>query len=164
MIMKLIYISIIMLIFLYGCTGAAREHVRGYSCKEFADTFFQKNHKVMIATFGEYDIDKQYAIYICGNQYIHPPMIHLAEPFAKGGEKIVAFLKDRLLETNDDLTIRDIVSVFSEMSRQEKFNVSNDSDLMQLMNAKITSMSNQNWREMAEKKLNEIRRESSGRP
>lgn len=140
-----------------GCWGG-RNHVRGYDCSELAKTFFRKPLKATIAEFGDYDVEKQYAIYICGNQYMHPPMIHLAEPFAREGEKVVDFLKARLLETDDDLTVRDIVVVFAEMRIQKTYNVAGDGDLMKIIQEKVSSMKNPDWRRLSEQELNEIRK------
>jgi hypothetical protein len=139
-----------------GCAMAG-DHVRGYDCSEFANTFFKKPLKATIAEFSDYDVDKQYAIYICGNQYMHPPMIHLAEPFAKEGEKVVDFLKARLLEARDDLTVRDIVLVFTWMARQKTYDVAGDSNLMRITEEKVSRMKNLDWRRLSEHDLNEIR-------
>lgn len=139
-----------------GCWGG--RNVRGFDCAELANTFFRKPLRITISEFSDYDVDKQYAIYICGNQYMHPPMIHLAEPFAKQGEKVVDFLKARLLEADDDLTIRDIVLVFAEMNRQESYDVPGDSDLMRVLEEKVRSMKDPFWRQLSEQKLNRIRR------
>ena len=140
-----------------GCWGG-RNHVRGYDCSELAKIFFRKPIKTTIAEFGDYDVEKQYAIYICGNQYMHPPMIHLAEPFASEGEKIVDFLKARLLEADDDLTVRDIVVVFAEMRIQKTYNVAGDGDLMEIMQEKVNNIKNPDWRRLVEQDLNEIQK------
>jgi hypothetical protein len=102
-------------------------------------------------------VDKQYAIYICGNQYMHPPMIHLAEPFAKEGEKVVDFLKPRLLEASDDLIVRDIVLVFTWMARQKTYDVAGDSNLMRITEERVSQMKDPDWRRLSEQDLNEIR-------
>jgi len=56
-------------------------------------------------------LEKQYAIYVCGNQYLEPPATYFAEPFALEGGRIVGYLKDKLSRASDDGTIRDVVSV-----------------------------------------------------
>jgi hypothetical protein len=143
----------------FGMAGYAMAggHVRGYDCSEFAKTFFRKPLKATIAEFSDYDVDKQYAIYICGNQYMHPPMIHLAEPFAKEGEKVVDFLKARLLEASDDPTVRDIVLVFTWMARQKTYDVVGDSNLMRITEERVSRINDPDWRRLSEQNLSEIR-------
>lgn len=160
-ILKATSFSLLLLFGMAGCSSAS-SNVRGYDCSELAKTFFRKPLKTTLVEFGDYDVDKQYAIYICGNQYMHPPMIHLAEPFAKEGEKVVDFLKARLLEADDDLTIRDIVLVFAEMKLQKTHDVAGDSDLMRLIEEKVRGMKNPDWRQLSEQELNGIR--ETGKP
>lgn len=140
-----------------GCSGA-NNHIQGYDCPELAKTFFRKSLRTTIAEFRDFDVDKQYAIYICGNQFVHPPMIHLAEPFARGGEKVANYLKIRLLETTNDLTVRDIILVFAEMSRQKTYDVAGDSNLMEILLEKVSSMKDPDWRQMSDNNLNQIRK------
>jgi len=156
-IMNAASLAVLLLLSATGCHGG-REHVRGYNCSELAKTYFSKPLKSTIDDFSDYNVEKQYAIFICGNQYMHPPMLHLAEPFAREGEKIVPFLKARLLEADDDLTVRDIVLVFNWMAREKTYDVAGDGDLMKILQAKINSMKDADWRRLSEQNLDEIRK------
>jgi len=154
--MGVVSLAVLLLLGTTGCCGG-REQVRGYDCCELAKSFFRKPLKATMAEFGDFGVEKQYAIFICGNQHMHPPMIHLAEPFAREGEKVVAFLKARLLEADDDLTVRDIVLVFNWMAREKTYDVAGDGALMKILQEKIGSMEDADWRRLSEQNLNEIR-------
>lgn len=56
------------------------------------------------------------------------------------------FLKEKLAQAQDDLTIRDIIRVFSEMSRQRSYDVSKDVDLIRHMRAAAARMKNHDWK------------------
>ena len=84
---------------------------------------------------------------------MHPPAIYLAEPFARRGINAVPLLKEKLVQSNDDLTIRDIVLVFSEMKRINTYDVSKDADLAALINAKVGGMRNAGWREITQENV-----------
>ena len=140
-----------------GCQPDVR-HVRGYDCSDLRDKYLQKPRKTLIAEFGDHDIEKQYAIYICGNQYMHPPFLGLADAFAEEGAKVVGFLKTRLLEAEgDDSTVRDIVYVFSEMQRLKTYDVIGDDDLMRIMVERVRMIKSDGWREISERRLSRIR-------
>jgi hypothetical protein len=140
-----------------GCT--ARRQVGAYSCSDLTDVIYgEKSLQHGETDFSNYDIDKQYAIYICGNQFVHPPMIYLGELFAREGNKVVAFLKSKLLEANDDLTVRDLVLVFSEMSRLKTYDVANDGELMYLISERVGGMKDPGWKQTTQEMVAEIKR------
>lgn len=87
---------------------------------------------------------------------MHPPMQFLAEPFARNGPEVVEFLRQKLVETHDDKTVRDIVLVFAEMSRQRSYKVANDSHLMGLIRQRAEAMNNQRWRTVVQEMVTEI--------
>lgn len=132
--------------------------VQGYDCSKFNRTFFLKPIKETYVEFENYEVNKKYVTYICGNQYIHPPRIQLASLFAKDGGKVVGLLKERLIEASDDFTIRDIVLVFAEMSKQKTYDVAGDGDLMKILRGKVNSMEDSFWQQLANQDLNEIQR------
>jgi hypothetical protein len=107
------------------------------------------------------DIEKQYAIYICGNQYLEPPATYLAEPFAREGAGIVGFLKNKLSLASDDGTIRDVVLVFKAMSRQRTYNVAGDTELMKVISEAVGRVKDPFWKKTSEQFLGEIRQQGS---
>jgi len=107
-----------------------------------------------MANFTQFDLEKQYAIYICG-QGMEPPAIYLSKPFAREGEKVVPFLKTKLLTATDDLTIRDI---FAEMSRQKTYDVSGDVDLMKVIDESVNKEKDPYWKQLSQQMLNEIKK------
>lgn len=85
-------------------------------------------------------------------------MMYLAEIFAREGNKVVGFLKTKLLEANDDLTIRDLVLVFSEMSRLKTYDVANDNELMHLISDRVGGMKDPGWKQTTREMVAEIKK------
>jgi hypothetical protein len=119
--------------------------VNGTDCAELARTFFQLPDRIQTEELLRSDIETRYAIYLCGNQYMRPATQYLAEPFARGGKSVADFLRSKLAQANDDLTVRDIVRVFEEMSRSGTYDVANDRELMQLISARAEAMKDAEW-------------------
>jgi hypothetical protein len=109
-------------------------------CEKYATGFFREPMTHQLDAFTRYDLATQYEVFICGNQVIHPPATYLAQPFAKRGESVVPFLRNKLTEADDDRTIRDIIVVLTEMQRRDVYRVSDNRELMDLMNASINRM------------------------
>jgi hypothetical protein len=109
--------------------------------------------EVQVTAFAHSNLDDQYSIFICGNQFMRPPAQYLAEPFARGGTDVVPFLKDKLAQAQDDLTIRDIILVFTEMSRQKAYRVAEDGDLIRLMTEAVARMKNADWRRITDQRV-----------
>ena len=106
-------------------------------CPSLAKTYLAQSQAELDKEFISHDLDTQYAIYICGNQYIHPPKIHLKTPFASQGKSAAMFLKEKLLASEiSDSTVRDILLVFVEMTRQGTYDVRSDDGLMDVLVAK----------------------------
>lgn len=90
--------------------------------------------------FSKYSLEEQYDIFIFGNQVVHPPATYLARQFAKQGPVIVPFLKDKLKAAQDEVTIRDIVLVFSRLAQLKLYDISNDNELMTLLDQRVNNM------------------------
>jgi hypothetical protein len=135
-----------------ACRTTAAETVLR-ECPNLAKTFFAKPTRQTIAEFTSHDLEMQYTIYLCGNQYMHPPTLHLAVPFASGGEKSALFLRQKLAGKTDDLTTHDIVRVFVEMQRQRTYAVKGDASLMVLLREKVQAIRDPYWKGNAESML-----------
>lgn len=122
--------------------------------KMMAD-YFGKSTSEQIEHFRDFPIDQQYSLYIYGNQERHPPAVYLSHPFAEQGEKIIPFLKSKLEKAQKEVTIRDIVSVLSEMASQDLYNFKNDNELLTILRKKIDGMKGI-WKESTERMLAEI--------
>jgi hypothetical protein len=136
----------------WACPIAA-EQKPWHAHQRVVDAFYTKSLKERISTFPRYSFDEQYAIYLYGNQVQHPPAIYLADPFAAQGKGIVLPLSDRLRTATDDLTIRDIVMVFSAMSRAKTYDVAGDEQLMRLLGESAKKMKDPDWQALVEKEL-----------
>jgi hypothetical protein len=142
-----------------GCS-AANMRVGEYKCSQLTEYFYGKPLNVRVSEFVAADLEKQYAIYICGNQYLEPPATYFAESFAHEGAGIVGFLKNKLSLASDDGTIRDVVLVFKEMSKQQTYNVAGDTDLMKVITAAVDRVKDPFWKKTSEQSLAEIRQQA----
>jgi len=147
-----------MLLLASGC-APAHEDSSSLDCSKLNKTFFRKPTTVQMAEFGDLDIESQYAVFICGNQVREPPSIHLATPFAKEGPAVVGYLKAKLAAARGDLTIRDILLVFEEMSRRKTYDVVGDVDLMLVISQAVGRVKDADWRKACEQSLSEIRKQ-----
>jgi hypothetical protein len=139
-----------------GCPSNRK--VGQFKCSDFTREFFWQPPEVQMVKFTNYDLDKQYALFICGNQEIHPPAIYLAKPFAREGVKAIDYLRKQLSLTYEDLVIRDIIFVFEEMERQRTYDIAHDDELLQLMATRVTNMKDPGWRETSLRSLQEIQK------
>jgi hypothetical protein len=139
-----------------GCFHA-EDPVIDRQCPRLATSFFRLPPKVQLEDFGRRDLEEQYTILICGNQAIHPPALYLAQLLALRGEGAAVFLKGKLARTKDDLTVRDIVVVFTEMHRNHTYDVAADRDLMTLIDSRLTTMKDAGWKSLVSQRVAEIR-------
>lgn len=147
------------LLLLLGGTGCSPPEMRvgDYECSQLTSYFSGQPPKVRMAQFAAADLEKQYAIYICGNQYVDPPARELVEPFARGGSKVVKLLKSKLSQKIDDPTVSDVVWLLAVMSMQQTYNVASDSALMNTIDARVLEIKDPFWKNFAESQLREIR-------
>jgi len=124
--------------------------------------FFKKPIASQLKEFPNYDLETQYTLYIYGCQVREPPAIYLAEVFAGGGQPSAALLSRKLAQANDDLTIRDIVQVFYWMNRLRDYDLRDDVTLQELMRQKVSSMTEPDWKRMAQEDL--LEENGSGGP
>jgi hypothetical protein len=139
----------------WSCAIAA-DQKPWHAHQRVVDAFYTKSLKERISTFPRYSFNEQYAIYLYGNQVQHPPAIYLAEPFASQGKSVVLPLSDRLRTATDDLTIRDIVMVFSAMNRAKAYDVAGDEQLMRLLGGSAKKMKDPDWQAIVEKELSAL--------
>jgi hypothetical protein len=147
----------------WGCVVEASQNPwQGHQA--VVDTFYAKSLKDRISEFSQYAFDDQYVIYLYGNQVQHPPAIYLADPFAARGASIVPLLSDRLRATTEDLTIRDIVMVFSAMSRAKSYDVAGDEQLMKLLKESANRMKDPDWKALVEKEISTVEKADPDSP
>ena len=142
---------------LVGCPPGNKK-VGRFDCSDLATTYFTQPQIAQQTEFVRLDLEKQYAVLICGNQVIHPPAMYLARSFAGEGERAAAFLRTKLSEAPDDATVRDIVLVFAEMHRQRTYEVARDTGLMRSISERVNQMSNPEWRRITTEMVSEIQR------
>lgn len=130
--------------------------VSGYKCLRLTSYFYGEPLKARLAQFSDADLEKQFAIYICGSQYLEPPAMYFVTPFAQEGRTAANFLRTKLLQTKDDGTIRDIIMVFSEMQRAGTYPVASDRELMQVIRNGAARITDTAWRHFVERRVNQI--------
>jgi hypothetical protein len=137
-------VALIILGCLTACSPVGLQEVDG--CGAVASALVGKPPGEVIETFTRSDLDTKYQIYVCGNQWIHPPALYLAESFAVGGEAVAPFLKQKLAQTRSDTTVRDIITVYAAMRRQGTYDVRGDVELMKLMGDRVQAIRDEYWR------------------
>src|SRR5262249_46084391 len=125
-------------------------------CVWLGMTVFSRSNEQEMREFESMPLPQKYVTYICAEQYLHPPAIEFGTKFASEGGRAVPFLKQKLVEAGDDLTIRDIVFVFFEMQMTKSYAVSADASLMSLLRQKAQSTTDSFWRNMAEESVTKI--------
>ena len=151
------FLKLLVAIILIGLPAVGfSSHADTRPYRKAIDAFYAQTLKDQIATFASHPFEEQYAIYIYGTQVRHPPAIYLARPFGSEGDKVVASLSKKLIEAHDDLTIRDLATVFSEMSNQNTYDVAGDERLMRLLSDAVAGMKNPAWKAIALKELMSI--------
>lgn len=127
---------------------------QGLVASKLENDFFGLSRDLRIEKFHEYALEDQYKLLIYGNQAQHPPTLGLAIEFAKNGGSAIPFLKEKLTETEVDMTIRDIVITLYFMSRSGSYNVKGDAELMDLLSKKVDSMSG--WKDFVQRDIRDI--------
>lgn len=102
--------------------------------------FIKTKSSERIKEFKNYNIEEQYELFIFGNQVIHPPTRYLADPFVERGSTLVPFLKVKLRAAQDDITIHDITYLFLELARTKRYDVSNDQEILALLDQLVQGM------------------------
>jgi hypothetical protein len=106
--------------------------------------------------FKKYSLAEQYDLYIWGNQVVHPPAMYLAIMLAEEGPAIVPFFTEKLKDTTEELTIRDIASVLRYLAVLKQYDFSKDPALMELIDRRVHGMQGQ-WKDTTAGFVSEIR-------
>lgn len=155
--MKALLVALVVIV-VAACVPVSRaEGIDTKACSKLANTYFRKPLKQTISEFTARDLESQYMIYICGNQYIHPPALHLAAPFASEGKPAALFLEQKLSAASSPSSIRDILNVYAEMQRQKTYDVKSNASLIQLLDTKISTIADSYWRDHCQGILNTIK-------
>jgi hypothetical protein len=156
--MKTIFFTLIsMFVAVCASTAGCAEAQEVAACGELSEAYFKKPLRQTIDEFKTHDLETQYSIYICGNQFRHPPALHLAAPFASQGEPAAIFLKQKLATATGIATIRDILNVYAEMQRQHTYDVKGDTSLLLLFDQKISTIRDSYWRKYCDGIVGEIK-------
>lgn len=130
------------------------------SCSEIKSKYFEKTIDETLKKYPLYNIEEQYAIYICAIQNTEPPIMQFGLLLAMNGFKAVDYLETKLVETSEDLTVRDIIAVFEWMALKNTYNVSGNPKLLRKIDEKVKQMKNAEWKKITREMIDEIRKPS----
>jgi hypothetical protein len=88
--------------------------------------FFSEPPATRVERSRKLSLEQQYLVFRYGNDVIHPPLMDLAEPIADRGKEAVPFLLKQLQLDGRDISIRDIVWVFTLMALSRTYDVKSD--------------------------------------
>jgi hypothetical protein len=140
-----------------GSRGNAAEFSQR-ECQDLEKTLFRQPKAIQRELFANNGIEQRYVIYLCANQYTHPPRLEVADFLADGGAVAAVFLREKLQLTTDDLTVRDITRAFQIMKSRGTFDARRDFGLMHLLEEKIAVMKRPGWKAVVEDMYREIAR------
>jgi hypothetical protein len=150
-----------------GCIWYRKNiEVGGYDCSSLEDSriFSGKSEIARVEEFTHYDVEKQYAVFICGMEYTYSRAFEFLKAFALEGRKVISFVKARLIETHDDRTIHDIVSLLYEMQWVKSYDVAGDEELMRYAHERVQGMQDGLLKRSAKEYLMKIRQIQQQRP
>ena len=148
--------SLVTIVTLYSCSPTLmKENKMGHRCDTWVKNFYREPVEDRVSQFKKFDIKKQYHNYICGTRIIHPPAIYLAEPLAMRGKEAVNYLSDKLIQTKNDLTIRDIIYIFTLMQQLKTYDVLKDQSLMRIINESLIKVKDEDWKKYIQKNISE---------
>lgn len=136
-----------------AATFVHAEEITTVDCSSaIVNAFFRQ--EVVVFNFTSSDLDTQFLLYVCG-QHREPPVTKLLAPFAYNGERSASYLSRKLADDKiDDLTVRDILLVFTEMERLRTYSLKDNEPLLKLLIRRVHEMKDQSMRETASKELN----------
>ncbi len=112
--------------------------------------------------FSKLDLETQYTIFICGQQRMGPlGRPELSEAMAMEGAPAEIFLRHKLVDARDDLTIRDVIFVLTLMQLRGTFRISDDPGLIELLRTKAASIRYGDYRRMVEGWIAEVENSDS---
>lgn len=141
------------LVALCACAPSRPELAR---CPEIAQEYFSEHNRRDTADYLSYDVETQFEIYICGQQFMMPAHLELATAFASQGETVVPYLRAKLREELSDETFRDIVWLYREMYRLETYDVGEDLETMEMMRRRNEALRSQTIRRSVDEWLSDI--------
>ena len=137
---------------LTGCTSSIAE----VQPSRMIEDFYRLSTSEQLKVFKIHSVEEQYDLFLFGNQTVHPPAVYLARPFAEQGASIVPFLKGKLIATRDEITIRDITTILTELYYLKLYNFQEDADLLDVLDQKVNLMQGI-WKDTTIKMLAKIR-------
>jgi hypothetical protein len=134
--------------------------VGGCQSQRLEENFFNKERGTRLERLRQYSLEDQYRIFRYGSDVIEPPVLELADPIAERGAEAVPFLRSKLSARTDDLTVRDILSIFESMQASKSFNVKSETSLMKMLTSKVLHIENREWKIVCLEILERIKKDA----
>jgi hypothetical protein len=114
-------------------------------CSDFvrSEVYYGRPVEIRLAEVRRNPIEKQYAVFICGVQYMRPRAWEMAQPFASQGSVTAEFLVRKLPLIRGDNTIEDIVTLLGYMNARGDYKLKKDSDLERVLQLAVANMKDQ---------------------
>lgn len=120
--------------------------------------FFKEPAATRMDRLRQYSLDDQYRIFRYGNDRFEPPLTGLAKPIAERGQLAVPFLLEKLDPHADDITVRDVLSLFEAMGALKSYDVKSDARVMDTLRSRVSTMKDREWKAVCSKMLGRIER------
>ena len=117
--------------------------------------FFEQYLGTRLERLRQYGLNDQYKIFRYGN-HMEPPLSDLAIPIAEKGATVVPFLLNRLSEADDE-GVRDSLTVFETMVRDNYYDVKSDATVMNALSSRIATVKDKWQRDFYLQQLEYIR-------
>ena len=148
-------ISLAMVALLFLAQASSCGHETPPTCKKFDDLSGPERER----QFPTYDVDTQLDIYVCAMQR-KPPISTWAYDIAKGGEKKLPAVTQRLMAEQDPVMQYHFIHLLQIMSEEPYFR--GKQDVVNQVRQVISKMSQSPARAQAEQALSEIEKNAVG--
>jgi hypothetical protein len=138
--------SLVCCILLGGCANHRFE-------REF---FFKNPAATRMDRLRQFSLDDQYRLFRYGNDRFEPPLTGLVKPIAERGQNAVPFLLEKLNSHADDITVRDVLSLFETMGSIKSYDVKSDALVMDTLRSRVSTMKDPGWKAVCSKMLGRI--------
>jgi len=138
--------SLVCCIVFAGCTNHRLE-------REF---FFKNPAATRADRLRQYSLEDQYRLFRYGNDRFEPPLTGLAKPIAERGRSAIPFLLEKLNPQADDITVRDVLSLFETMGSIKSYDVKSDALVVDTLRSRVSTMKDAGWKMVCSNMLGRI--------
>lgn len=120
------------------------------------DEFFDLDRRTRLQRMEAYPIERQWRLFLYGQQAVHPPDTLLAIPLAKQGRVAADYILEQLTTTENEGDYHESLMVFLFMKRDGYLNVCGDSDYLNRIRANEFKIQRKGSREIYREMLSSL--------